>query len=109
MGLAPFAKAKVNTKVIEQDQLTSNKMVIESWIQLIHVCKDDALIHGFHQQWGRHGPLNFVLNFAAPLLERVGKGWETGELSISHEHFASECIVSSVSYTHLTLQTNREV
>ena len=81
MGLAPFAKAKVNTKVIEQDQLTSNKMVIESWIELIHACKDDALIQGFHEQWGRHGPLNFILNFAAPLLERVGKGWE---LSLIH-------------------------
>ena len=97
MGLAPFTKAKVDTQAIEQDQLASNKMVIESWIQLIHVCNDDALLQGFHEQWGRHGALNFILNFAAPLLERVGKGWETEELTISHEHFASECLVSFLS------------
>lgn len=97
MGLAPFTKAKADTETIEQDQLATNKMVIESWIQLIHVCNDDALLQGFHEQWGRHGALNFILNFAAPLLERVGKGWETEELTISHEHFASECLVSFLS------------
>ena len=27
-------------------------------------------------------------------MEKVGKGWETGELTITNEHFASECLVS---------------
>jgi len=30
-------------------------------------------------------------------LESVGKGWETGELTVSHEHFTSECMVSFLS------------
>ena len=94
MGLATFNKEKQDTQSIEKDQLTSNKMLLESWIEMVVACNDDALLHGLHEQWGRHGPLNFILNFATPLLERIGKGWETGELTISHEHFASECLVS---------------
>ena len=46
------------------------------------------------------------MNFATPLLERIGKGWETGELTISHEHFASECLVSFLSekWRHLNVR-----
>ena len=38
--------------------------------------------------------MDFICDFAVPFLERIGNGWETGELSITHEHFASECLVS---------------
>jgi MerR family transcriptional regulator, light-induced transcriptional regulator len=71
--------------------------VIEGWIKLIHAGKDDALLSGFHEQLGRYGALNFICDFAVPLLNRVGAGWETGELSITQEHFASECMVSFLS------------
>lgn len=97
MGLAPFNKSKSDPKTLQRDKMASNEMLLESWIQCIHELNDDALLSGFHEQWGRHGALNFVLSFAVPLLERVGKGWETGELSISREHFISECMVSFLS------------
>lgn len=97
MGLSLFSESKQNTKNVEQDRLASNEMLIEGWIQSIHSGDDDALLYGFHEQWGRHGPLNFILNYAVPLLERVGRGWETEELTISHEHFASECMASFLS------------
>ena len=94
MGLAPFDQPKSGPESKKQDKLGSDKTVIESWIQMIHAGKDDVLLSGFHEQFGRHGALGFICDFAVPLLERIGNGWETGELSITHEHFASECLVS---------------
>jgi MerR family transcriptional regulator, light-induced transcriptional regulator len=97
MGLAPFNQPKSDPESKKQDKLSSDKTVIEGWVKLIHAGKDDALLSGFHEQFGRHGSLNFICDFAVPLLERIGNGWETGELTITHEHFASECLVSFLS------------
>ena len=94
MGLAAFTQPKPDSDSKKQDKLSSDKTVIEGWAQLIHAGKDDELLSGFHEQFGRHGALDFICDFAVPLLERIGNGWETGELSITHEHFASECLVS---------------
>ncbi|MZH05001.1 MAG: MerR family transcriptional regulator [Nitrospinae bacterium] len=107
MGFTPFIESKQNPNKIERDPLTSNEMLIENWIQWIHSGNDDALLNGFHEQWGRHGALNFMLNFAVPLMERVGKGWETKELTISHEHFVSECMVSFLSEKWRQLNTRK--
>ena len=97
MGFATFNQPKSGPESKKQDKLASDKTVIESWIQMIHAGKDDALLSGFHEQFGRHGALDFICGFAVPLLERIGNGWGTGELSITHEHFASECLVSFLS------------
>lgn len=97
MGLKRFVDSRPGTNKEEQDQITSKEMLIENWVQRVHVYDDDALINGFHEQWGRQGALNFILNFAVPLLKRIGKGWETEELGISHEHFVSECLVGFLS------------
>ena len=94
MGLVPMTKPKSDTKTIQENKLASDKMVIENWIQIIHAGKDDELFNGFHEQYGRQGSLSFICKFVVPLLERIGDGWETGELSIAHEHFTSECLVS---------------
>jgi MerR family transcriptional regulator, light-induced transcriptional regulator len=94
MGLATFSQSKPDSESKKQDKLSSDKTVIESWIKMIHAGKDDELLSGFHEQIGRHGALDFIYDFAVPLLKRIGDGWETGELSIAHEHFASECLVS---------------
>lgn len=97
MGRVPFTNSKAETVKQKKNQSTSNEMLIESWVQWVHSGNDDALLNGFHEQWGRHGALNFILDFAVPLLERIGSGWEAGELNVSHEHFASECMVSFLS------------
>ena len=97
MGLATFTQSKSDSYSQKQEKLSFDKTVIEGWIQLIHAGNDDELLNGFHEQFGRHGALNFICDFAVPLLERVGDGWETGEISITHEHFASECLVSFLS------------
>ncbi|PIR00078.1 MAG: hypothetical protein COV66_08240 [Nitrospinae bacterium CG11_big_fil_rev_8_21_14_0_20_45_15] len=97
MGLQSFVESKADAHNAGQAEQTSKEMWIESGVKSIHGYDDGALLNGFHEQWGRHGALNFVIHFAAPLLERVGKGWETGELTVSHEHFTSECMVSFLS------------
>lgn len=46
----------------------------------------------FQAEWSRLGPLRFVQERAAPLLEAVGDAWSTGDLDVRHEHFASACL-----------------
>ena len=105
MGLKPFADTRPGTN---EEELPSNEMLIEKWVQWVQVYNDDFLINGFHDQWGRHGALNFILYFAVPMLERVGKGWETGELDISQEHFTSECLVGFLSEKWRQLNIRKE-
>ena len=97
MGLKSINNPKSDSNSKKQDKLSSSKLVVEGWMNLIHAGKDDSLLSSFHEQFGRHGALDFICNLAVPLLERIGNGWETGELSITHEHFASECLVSFLS------------
>jgi MerR family transcriptional regulator, light-induced transcriptional regulator len=40
--------------------------------------------------WGRLGPLGFLQQTVAPLVERVGQEWAEGRMEIRHEHFLSE-------------------
>jgi methanogenic corrinoid protein MtbC1 len=40
--------------------------------------------------WARLGPLRFLETRIVPLVRRVGEAWESGRLSVRHEHFASE-------------------
>jgi len=46
----------------------------------------------FQAEWSRLGPLRFVQERAAPLLEAVGDAWSTGDLDVRHEHFVSACV-----------------
>jgi len=94
MGLISPTQNESDYSSIEKDTLEPSKTVIEDWIKLIYEGKDDKILIGFHEEFGRHGALNFICNFAVPLLDRIGKGWESGELTVAHEHFASECLVS---------------
>ena len=87
-------KTSTEKNSIKQNKLETSKTVIESWIELIRVGKDDALLISFHDQFGRHGTLSFICDFAVPLLDKIGKGWESGEITVAQEHFASECLVS---------------
>ncbi|GJL77871.1 MAG: HTH-type transcriptional repressor CarH [Nitrospinaceae bacterium] len=68
----------------------SNQMLIEQWLEGVHKYCNQTLDNGFYAEWGRRGPLNFVQDCAGPFANKIGRGWECGELSISQEHFASE-------------------
>lgn len=63
--------------------------IIENWIEGVHRYCNQTLNQGFHEEWSKRGPMNFVHDCAAVFVHRVGKGWEKGELSVSQEHFAS--------------------
>lgn len=72
------------------ESFSSSQIKIEQWIEALHRFDENILTQGFFEEWGKNGPLDFILNFAAPFVYQVGKGWETGELTVSQEHFASE-------------------
>ena len=90
MGLQPLIDS--NQKSIQENDNSSNELLVERWIKGIHEYDDDCLIQGFHEQWNKSGPLKFIIDCMVPLIERIGNGWESGELTIPHEHFATECI-----------------
>ena len=87
---------------------TSNQLLIERWISLIHNFHDDALLQSFHEKWSQYGPLKFIVDLMAPLIERIGNGWALGELTISQEHFATECIVSFLTNKWRQLNIRKE-
>ncbi len=72
------------------ESLPSAQVKVEQWIEAVHRFDENILTQGFFEEWSRQGPLKFILNFAVPFVYQVGKGWETGELTVSQEHFASE-------------------
>jgi methanogenic corrinoid protein MtbC1 len=106
MGLKPLLGP--NPKSIQENENSSNEILIERWIKGIHEYNDDCLIQGFHEQWNKSGPLKFIIEYMIPLIERVGKGWEFGELSIPQEHFATECIDSFLTSKWRQLNSRKE-
>jgi methanogenic corrinoid protein MtbC1 len=50
----------------------------------------DRLTAALWSDWGRLGPVGFLQQTVAPLIERVGREWEEGRMQIRHEHFLSE-------------------
>ena len=106
MGLKPLLGP--NPKSIQENENSSNEILIERWIKGIHEYNDDCLIQGFHEQWNKSGPLKFIIEYMIPLIERVGKGWEFGELSIPQEHFTTECIDSFLTSKWRQLNSRKE-
>jgi DNA-binding transcriptional MerR regulator len=49
----------------------------------------ERLKQSFQAEWARRGPLAFLEQRAAPFLRTIGDAWESGELDVRHEHFAS--------------------
>ena len=106
MGLKPLMDP--NPKSIQENENSSNELLIERWIKGVHEYDDDCLIQGFHQQWNKSGPLKFIIEYMVPLIKRIGKGWEFGELSIPHEHFATECIDSFLTSKWRQLNSRKD-
>ncbi len=104
MGLKPF----IDPTSTEEAKVSSNELLVERWIKGIHGYDDDAILQGFHQQWNKVGPLSFIVDSAVPLIERVGTGWESGELTIPQEHFATECLSSFLTSKWRQLNSRKE-
>ena len=80
---------------------------INQWIDWISEYDEENLIIEIHREWGLLGPLSFITNLAAPLIKQIGKSWECGDLSVAHEHFATE-ILSNFLGHHWRRQNERK-
>ena len=91
LQIAPLLSQKTKTAQGSQSTTegTGHSETVENWIEGVHRYCNQTLNQGFHEEWSKRGPMNFVHDCAAPFVQRVGKGWEQGELSVSQEHFAS--------------------
>jgi MerR family transcriptional regulator, light-induced transcriptional regulator len=50
------------------------------------------LERAMHETWTAVGATYFIERFALPFVLGLGDRWQRGELSVRHEHFASECL-----------------
>lgn len=64
--------------------------IFERWFSAITAFDAQALEHSFRQLWYTQGALPFVKHYAGPFTTLLGEAWASGELSVHHEHFASE-------------------
>jgi methanogenic corrinoid protein MtbC1 len=63
---------------------------IDGLIAAVAAFDADRLTSALWSDWGRLGPVGFLQQTVAPLVERVGREWEQGRMEIRHEHFVSE-------------------
>ena len=106
IGLKPLIDT--NIKSLEENRSSSNELLIERWVKAIHEFDDDSLLQSFHDQWNKHGPLLFIIDYIVPLIGRVGAGWVSGELTIPQEHFATECIDSFLTSKWRQLNSRKD-
>jgi DNA-binding transcriptional MerR regulator len=88
LGAQEFISPKQELTAAETGQV-SRELIIEKWIKAIHQYDDEFLNHSFYEIWSKEGPLNFILEYSAPFVDRVGNGWVDGELTVGQEHFAT--------------------
>lgn len=73
---------------VEQSPTTN----VSDYFSAIRAYDAEGLKRLFQAAWSRRGPLRFLQERAAPLLEAIGEAWSTGDLDVRHEHFASACL-----------------
>ena len=61
-------------------------------LQAVTTFDRQALMGLLRANWIRLGPLPFLRQCAAGLMEEVGTAWQAGRLGVRHEHFASACV-----------------
>lgn len=64
--------------------------VIEHWLGLVREFDGHGLDHEMERAWQQRGARAFVVEDAVHMLREIGDRWSRGEISIAHEHFASE-------------------
>lgn len=63
-----------------------------AWFAAVRSFDGEQLKHMFQADWARFGPIDFLEQRAAPFLAALGDAWESGELDVRHEHFASAAL-----------------
>lgn len=110
LGIGPGRASRVSPAGAEDAASVSatRKLVLEKWMEAVHHYDEDSFTQGLHEEWGRHGAMTFVFDYAAPFLKRIGDGWSSGELNVSQEHFASERLSDFLADKWRTLNDRKE-
>ena len=77
---------------------------IPAWMSLVRDHAAAELTDALLAEGGRLGPVGFVRDCAAPLIEEVGDAWSRGDLGIAHEHFFSERLSDVLRALRLPLE-----
>jgi len=87
----PLAPSSV--PLIENDPAVSTSALppaLDPWFEHVERFEGRAFERELRTAWAEHGGLAFVEQRAAPFAVELGLRWARGQLSIGHEHFASE-------------------
>lgn len=63
---------------------------VQRWLGCVARFDGDGLLREVQQAWNEQGSLQFLTSSVGPFLHALGDAWESGDLEVSHEHFASE-------------------
>jgi DNA-binding transcriptional MerR regulator len=107
LGAQEFISSKPEQPAAESGQI-SRELIIEKWIGAIHQYDDEFLNHSFYEIWSKEGPLNFILEYSAPFVDRVGNGWVDGELTVGQEHFVTANLSDFLSSKWRQLNVRKE-
>ena len=69
---------------------------LDSLLKRLIADDPDGLRDELRQSVALLGPRQFLIEVAAPLVERVGEAWADGRIGVRHEHLASEVISSQL-------------
>jgi len=70
--------------------LNPSRASVDDLLGAVEAFDAGRLTAALWSDWGRLGPIGFLQQTVAPLIERVGREWEQGRMEIRHEHFLSE-------------------
>ena len=70
--------------------LNPSKASTDALVEAVLAFDAEKLTAALWSDWGQLGPIGFLQQTVAPLVERVGLEWEKGRMEIRHEHFLSE-------------------
>ncbi len=85
---------QIKESFLEQDYLEHlpEEPLVQEWLTATDYYDEAGLTRLLNKEWTERGPLMFIEECLTPFLSAVGLRWEKGELTISQEHFASDCV-----------------
>lgn len=76
----------------ERSKSTKEEKWLQGWVEATTELDLDGLMANFHGDFSRLNIIDFLEMRVGPFLVEIGELWAGGEISILHEHFASETL-----------------